>query len=172
MPPPYQILLFLQVVVQCNNHGLWESWKKGKKMWYVICNMTYHFIEWHFISLKCNQTTKILLNSKSTFKVSLKKKNYQCYRSQEKRWCLTSMSRTPSRRGLWSWLGGGGSSQSGFRVKGNCASTRSSHLICTQPGDFRKDHGWYHLSTTSALEQRTSSQRCNTCRKEYINNNN
>lgn len=43
-------------------------------MWYVICNMTYHFIEWHFISLKCNQTTKILLNSKSTFKVSLKKK--------------------------------------------------------------------------------------------------
>lgn len=84
------------------------------------------------------------------------------HRSQEKRWCLTSMSLTPSRSGRWSWFGGGGNSQSGLRVKGNCARTLSSHLIWTQPGERRKEEGRYHRSTTSTLEHRTSSHRWST----------
>lgn len=40
-------------------------------------------------------------------------------RSQEKRWCLTSMSRTPSRSG-WEGSRLTGSSQLGFRLKANC----------------------------------------------------
>lgn len=40
---------------------------------------------------------------------------------------------------------------------------RSSHLIWTQPGLRRKDHGWYHFSTVGRLEQSTSSHRCSTC---------
>jgi len=39
----------------------------------------------------------------------------------------------------------------------------SSHLICTHPGESKKDHGWYHFLTVLGSEHKTSSQRWSTC---------
>lgn len=175
LPSYFQIFFFYKQAVcsmpQLSFVRIMKNRKK-KNLPYITCRSGItDFMLWISVPQIAIELQKYIQTPKSTLKASLKKKDYQCYRSQEKRWCLTSMSRTPSRSGLWSWLGGGGSSQSGFSVKGNCARTRNSHLICTQPGDFRNDHGWYHRSTTSALEQRTSSQRCNTYNNESNNNN-
>ena len=56
-----------------------------------------------------------------------------------------------------------GISQSWDRLKANLDRTRSSHLICTQPGLRRKDQGWYHFSMMPSQEHRHSSQRWSTC---------
>lgn len=68
----------------------------------------------------------------------------EAQRSQLNRWCLTSMSRTPSLRG-WEGCFLAGNSQSGLRLKANWDNIRSSHLIWTQPGLQIKLHGWYLL---------------------------
>ncbi len=56
-----------------------------------------------------------------------------------------------------------GISQSWDRLKANLDKTLSSHLICTQPGLLRNDHGWYHFSTICSQEHKVSSHRCSTC---------
>ena len=54
------------------------------------------------------------------------------HKSQENKWCLTSISLTPSFSGLWtSFLGG--SSQSCCKLKAKFDRILNSHLICTQP---------------------------------------
>lgn len=68
----------------------------------------------------------------------------EAQRSQLNRWCLTSMSRTPSLRGCEGCFLAG-NSQSGLRLKANWDNIRNSHLIWTQPGLQIKLHGWYLL---------------------------